>query len=105
MDMEEVMWGRVMTEQVEEEEEEEEELGSRVVARCSLSVSTSMESRRTWAVLRGCRSFWTAVGGAEGENEKEPGGGWWRWGGAEGGGGGEGCVSFSSCKLFGNVFD
>lgn len=69
MDMEEVMWGHVMTdpleddEEDEEEEEEEDEVGSRVVARCSFSGSTSMESRRTWAVLRGCRSFWTAAGG------------------------------------------
>ena len=55
MDMEELMWGHVMTEplgQEEEEEEvdeeeEEEEVGSRVVARCSFSGSMSMESRRT----------------------------------------------------------
>lgn len=53
MDMEEVMWGHVMTdpleddEEDEEEEEEEEEVGSRVVVRCSFSGSTSMESRRT----------------------------------------------------------
>lgn len=53
MDMEEVMWGHVITEPLEddeedeEEEEEEEEVGSRVVARCSFSGSTSMESRRT----------------------------------------------------------
>ena len=52
MDMDEVMWGHVMTEPPEEEEEEEEEeeaeeVGSRVVARCSFSGSTSMESRRT----------------------------------------------------------
>lgn len=50
--MEEVMCGQVMTEPVEDEEEEEdedekEEVGSRVVARCSFSGSTSMESRRT----------------------------------------------------------
>lgn len=64
MDMEEVMWGHVMTDPLEEEEEEEEEdeeVGSRVVARCSFSGSTSMESKRTWAVLRGCRSFCTAA--------------------------------------------
>lgn len=64
--MEEVMWGHVMTDPLAEEEEEEEddedeEVGSRVVARCSFSGSTSMESRRTWAVLRGCRSFCTAA--------------------------------------------
>lgn len=52
MDTEEVMWGHVMTEEEEAEEEEEveeeeEEAGSRVVARCSLSGSTSMQSRRT----------------------------------------------------------
>lgn len=49
MDMEEVMWGHVMTEplEAEEEEDKEEEAGSRVVARCSFSGSTSMESRRT----------------------------------------------------------
>lgn len=66
MDMEEVMWGHVMTDPLEEEEEDEEEddeeeVGSRVVARWSFSGSTSMESRRTWAVLRGCRSFCTAA--------------------------------------------
>lgn len=65
MDMEEVMWGHVRTDPPEEEEEEEEDeeevVGSRVVARCSFSGSTSMESRRTWAVLRGCRSFCTAA--------------------------------------------
>lgn len=62
MAMEEVMWGHVMTEPLEEEEEEEDEdAGSLVVARCSFSGSTSMESRRTWAVLRGCRSFCTAA--------------------------------------------
>lgn len=63
MDIEDVMCGHVMTEPVEEEEEEEdeEEVGSRVVARCSFSGSTSMESRWTWAVLRGCRSFCTAA--------------------------------------------
>ena len=68
-DMEEVMCGHVMTDPVEEEEEEEEEeedneeeeVGSRVVARCSFSGSRSMESRRTWAVLRGWRSFCTAA--------------------------------------------
>lgn len=53
MAMEEVMWGHVMTEPLDEdeeedeEEEEEEEVGSRVVARWSFSGSTSMESRRT----------------------------------------------------------
>lgn len=52
MDMEDVMWGHVMTEPLEEDEEEEEEdeeeeVGSRVVAKCSFSGSTSMESRRT----------------------------------------------------------
>lgn len=63
--MEELMWGHVSTEPEEEEdeeaEEEEEVVGSRVVARCSFSGSMSMESRRTWAVLRGCRSFCTAA--------------------------------------------
>lgn len=48
-------------EEEDEEEDEEDEEGSRVVARCSFSGSTSMESRRTWAVLRGCRSFCTAT--------------------------------------------
>lgn len=50
MDMDEVMCGHVMTEPLKEEAEEEEveeEVGSRVVARCSFSESTSMESRRT----------------------------------------------------------
>lgn len=68
MDMEELMWGHVMTELLEEDDEEDEEedkdeeVGSRVVVRCSFSGSTSIESRRTWAVLRGWRSFCTATG-------------------------------------------
>ena len=52
MDMEELIWGHVRTDPEEEEEEEEDEeeeevVGSRVVARCSFSGSTSMASRRT----------------------------------------------------------
>lgn len=52
--MEEPSIGRLITEQVDED------VGSKVVARCSLSLSTSNASNLTCAVLRGWRSFWTA---------------------------------------------